>query len=168
MLEFRCSDLHPDGHVYAMGCENGTIQVHNVLTGELNGTLGPRPGGPVRSLHFSSNGYWLAETCTEDNKVRIWDLRKETTVAHELEGSSVSGKVRWDHSGQYLALGGLKGVDVWAYQKKGKIFEKVSHEPFEPNGVQCLDWSVDGKMIVCGGLPDGTICVLGVDKRSGN
>ena len=162
IIVFRCSDLHPDGHVYAMGCDDGTIHVYNFITGELSGTLGPHPGA-IRSLHISSNGYWLAETNTADSKVRIWDLRKATSVAHELEGSSVGGKIRWDHSGQYLALGGSKGVDVWAYQKKEKSFEKITEEPMEKNGVQCLDWGLDGKTIACGGLEDGTICILGVD-----
>jgi WD40 repeat protein len=75
----------------------------------------------------------------------------------------VGGKVRWDHGGQYLASGGNKGVEVWAYQKKGKNFDKVTEEPMESGGVQCLEWGVDGRTIVCGGLPDGTICILGVD-----
>src|SRR5271155_903188 len=44
IIVFRCSDLHPDGHVYAMGCEDGTIHVYDFLTGQLSGTLGPRPG----------------------------------------------------------------------------------------------------------------------------
>jgi len=159
---FRCSDLHPDGHVYLIGCEDGTIHVYDLLTGTLNGTLGPS-AGPIRSLHVSSNGYWLAETNTVDSTVRIWDLRKATAVAFELQGSSVGGRVRWDHGGQYLALGGNKGVEVWAYQKKGKNFEKITEEPMESGGVQCLEWGLDGKTIVCGGLADGTICILGVD-----
>lgn len=160
-LEFRCSDLHPDGHVYAMGCADGTIRVFDIRTGELNGTLGPHPGA-VKSLHFCSNGYWLAETSSVDSIVRIWDLRKATAVAHELQGSSVNGKVRWDRSGQYIALGGQKGVDVWAYQKKNKVFEQVTSEPLESGGVQCFDWGLDGRVIACGGLEDGTICLLGV------
>jgi len=153
--------LHPDGHVFLIGCQDGTIRVYDVLTGACNGSLGPRPGA-VRSVHCSPNGYWLAETSTADSKVRVWDLRKPDSVAFELEGSSVDGKVRWDHSGQYLALGGKKGVDVWAYQKKEKSFEKVTEEPMEKSGVQCLDWGLDGKTIACGGLDDGTICILGV------
>ena len=159
---FRCSDLHPDGHVYLIGCEDGTIRVYDLLTGTLNGKLGPS-AGPIRSLHVSSNGYWLAETNTTDSTVRIWDLRKATAVAFELQGSSVGGKVRWDHGGQYLALGGNKGVEVWAYQKKEKSFEKITGEPLQSSGVQCIEWGVDGKTIVCGGLEDGTICILGVD-----
>lgn len=150
-----------------MGCADGRIRVYDVITGELNGILGPRPG-EVKSLHFSSNGYWLAETGTIDTSVRIWDLRKEATIAHELNGSSASGKVRWDHSGQFLALGGDKGVDVWAYRKKDKVFEKIGQEPFERNGVQCMDWGLDGRIIVCGGLSDGTICVIGVEQASGD
>lgn len=160
-VEFRCSDLHPDGHVYLIGCEDGTIRVYDLLTGTLNGTLGPS-AGPILSLHVSSNGYWLAETNTVDSIVRIWDLRKATAVAFELQGSSVGGKVRWDHGGQYVALGGRNGVDVWAYQKKAKSFEKITKEPMESAGVKCLEWGLDGKMIVCGGLNDGTICILGV------
>jgi pre-mRNA-processing factor 19 len=159
---FRCSDLHPDGHVYLTGCDDGTIRVYDILTGVLNGSLGPSPGA-VRSLHSSSNGYWVAATSTADSKVRVWDLRKPDSVAHELEGSSVSGKVRWDHSGQFLALGGVKGVDVWAYQKRNKSFEKLTEGPLENSGVQCFDWGKDGKTIACGGLEDGTICILGVN-----
>jgi pre-mRNA-processing factor 19 len=158
---FRCAHLHPDGHVYAIGCEDGSIRVYDILTGQLNGTLGPHPSS-VQSIHFSSNGYWLAETCTEDSLVRIWDLRKATAVAFELEGSSVGGSVRWDHSGQFLALGGKAGVDVWGYIKKEKKFEKMNSETLLPGGVRCLDWGLDGKIIVCGGTDDATICQLGV------
>jgi len=144
-----------------MGCEDGTVRVYDIKTGQLNGTLGPHPGA-VRSLHFSSNGYYLAETSISDSKVRIWDLRKATAVAFELDGSSVGGKVRWDHSGQYLALGGENGVEVWVYQKKEKSFEKITSEPLESTGVQCFDWGLDGKVIACGGLEDGSICLLGI------
>lgn len=144
-----------------MGCEDGTIRVYDILTGACNGSLGPRPG-IVHSLHCSSNGYWVAETSNQDSKVRVWDLRKPDSVAHELAGSSVGGKVRWDHAGQFLALGGNKGVEVWAYQKKEKSFEKVTQEALEKSGVQCFDWGLDGKTIACGGLEDGTICILGV------
>jgi pre-mRNA-processing factor 19 len=145
-----------------MGCEDGTIRVYDIRTGQLNGTLGPRPGA-VKSLHFCSNGFWLAETSTEDAIVRIWDLRKATAVAYELQGASVGGRVRWDHSGQFLALGGSAGVNVWAFHKKTKEFEEFTEEPLENKGVKCFDWGLDGKQIVCGGLSDGTICVLGVD-----
>jgi pre-mRNA-processing factor 19 len=143
-----------------MGCRDGTIHVYDMLTGKLNGTLGPRPGS-VKSLHFCSNGFWLAETSDADSKVRVWDLRKAQSVAHELDGSSVGGKVRWDRTGQFVALGGDKGVDVWAYRKKNKVFEKVTSEPLEQGGVRCLDWTLDAA-IVCGGLEDGSICLLGV------
>lgn len=159
-IVFRCSDIHPDGHVYVAGCEDGTIHVYDVLTGELKGTLGPRPGA-VHSIHCSQNGYWVAETSTEDSHIRVWDLRK-STIAFELDGSSVKGKVRWDHGGQYLALGGDKGIDVFAYQKKEKGFVKVTDEPLEDTGVKCLDWGKDG-VIACGGLASGDICLLGVD-----
>ena len=162
MKVFRCSDLHPDGHVYTIGCADGTIRVYDVLTGSCKGILGPHSGA-VKSLHCSSNGYWLAETSTADAIVRIWDLRKPTAVPHELEGSSIGGKVRWDHGGQFLALGGSNGVDVWAYQKKEKSFEKVTQEAMEKAGVKCLDWGMDAKTIACGGLEDATICILGVD-----
>jgi pre-mRNA-processing factor 19 len=160
IVVFQCSDLHPDGHVYAIGGADGTIRVYDVITGQLNGTLGPRPGG-VKSIHFSSNGYWLAETSDADSVVRVWDLRKAQSVAHELNGSSIGGKVRWDRTGQYLALGGDKGVDVWGYQKKSKVFEKVTDGPLESGGVMCLDWTLDAT-IACGGLSDGSICLLGV------
>jgi len=160
-IAFRCSDLHPDGHVYAMGCEDGSIHVYDMITGQLNGTLGPHDGA-VRSLHFSSNGYHLAETSVLDSIVRIWDLRKASSVAFELQGSSVGGKVRWDQSGQFIALGGEQGVEIWAYQKKEKNFEKITAQPLEKTGVQCFEWGLDGKVIACGGLADGSIAVLGI------
>ena len=162
-IVFCCSDIHPDGHVYAMGCADGTIHVYDIRTGTLNGTLSPHPG-PLRSLHFSTNGFYLASTCTTDSQVRIWDLRKATSVAHSLQGASVGGKVRWDKSGQFVALGGTAGVNVWVYDKKGKKFEEVTAEPLEKGGVKCFDWGRDGKQIVCGGLDDGSIAVLGVDQ----
>jgi pre-mRNA-processing factor 19 len=147
-----------------MGCDNGTIRVHDIRTGDLNGTLGPHPGS-VSSLHFSSNGYHLAETSSADTTIRIWDLRKATDVAFELEASSTGAKVRWDQSGAFLACGGDKGVEVWAYAKKSKTFEKVTGEPLEAGGVKCLEWGVDGRWIACGGLEDGTICLLGVKEE---
>jgi pre-mRNA-processing factor 19 len=145
-----------------MGCADGTIRVYDIRTGQLNGTLGPRPGA-VKSIHFCYNGFWLAETSTEDSIVRIWDLRKATAVAHELQGSSIGGTVRWDLSGQFLALGGNKGVNVWAYQKKTKTFEAVTEEPLEQGGVKCFAWGLNGRKIVCAGLEDATVCVLGVE-----
>jgi pre-mRNA-processing factor 19 len=156
----RCSDIHPDGLVYIVGCEDGNIHVYDVMTGNVKGTLGPSPG-PVASIHCSQNGYWVAATSATNSNVRVWDLRK-ATVAFELEGSSVGGNVCWDHGGQYLALGGNKGVEVWAYQKKEKKFVKLTEEPLEGTGVKCLDWGRDGKAIVCGGLASEDICILGI------
>jgi pre-mRNA-processing factor 19 len=145
-----------------MGCEDGTIHVYDLVTGQLNGTLGPHAGA-VRSLHFSSNGYYLAETSVTDSILRIWDLRKATSVSFELEGSSIGGKVRWDQSGQFVALGGTAGVEIWAYQRKEKNFEKITSEPLESTGVQCFEWGLNGKIIACGGLANGTIAILGIE-----
>ena len=69
--------------------------------------------GAVTALAFSENGYYLATT-SEDNLVRLWDLRKLTNFkVLTLPEDNKLNKVVWDHTGQYLAVGGTDVRYVW-------------------------------------------------------
>ena len=68
--------------------------------------------GPVTSLSFSENGYYLA-TAAGDG-VKLWDLRKlrnfRTFTPYE---TGIAHAVSFDYSGLYLAVAGTDDARVY-------------------------------------------------------
>lgn len=62
--------------------------------------------GPVTSITFSENGFYLA-TAGEDGMVKLWDLRKlKNFKTIELGQDFTISDLDFDKSGSYLALNG--------------------------------------------------------------
>ncbi|KAK6361612.1 hypothetical protein TWF730_005331 [Orbilia blumenaviensis] len=110
--------FHPDGHLLGAGTQSATVEVFDTRENKILAKFEPL-GGPVKSLKFSENGFWLAVACKGDNSVSLWDLRKgQMTKAIEI--GSVVESIAWDYTGQYLATGGPQGVTVQHYSKASK------------------------------------------------
>ena len=77
------------------------------------------------AIAFSSNGYHLATAHKKASTVRVWDLRKQKTLAilNTAEGGAATlGSVMclaYDDSGKYLAYGGTGGVHVTTVKEWG-------------------------------------------------
>ncbi|KAF1815735.1 Prp19-domain-containing protein [Eremomyces bilateralis CBS 781.70] len=144
--ELSCAQFHPDGHLFAAGGKDGEVKVYQINTGEKVG--GFQTDAPVRSLSFSENGTWLASVSEGQSDVTIWDLRKMTAIKTLEIGSAVSS-VRFDYTGQFLAVTGPGNTVVMQYKKK----EKQWLEPLR-KGVsgEAVAWGESGKslMVVTG------------------
>lgn len=120
--ELTSAHFHPDGHLFATGTFS-SVAIYDVRTTALGAAFGPL-SGPVASLHFSENGYWLALAVEGESAVEIWDLRKMAQVKALDIGTRVQS-VRWDWSGQYVAAAGPSGVSVQHYAKGSKSWSEV-------------------------------------------
>jgi WD40 repeat protein len=69
------------------------------------------------AIAFSNNGYHLATAHKKASIVRVWDLRKQKTLAilnKAEDGTALRSVVclAYDDSGKYLAYGGAGGLHV--------------------------------------------------------
>ncbi|OIW34196.1 Prp19-domain-containing protein [Coniochaeta ligniaria NRRL 30616] len=123
--------FHPDGHLFAVGTQEGDINVFSTKTGDSMAVFSL--GASVSSLVFSENGYWFAAGSDKTPNVTIFDLRKEGDAAKAKE-LTTTGPVRsldWDYSAQFLAVAGPGGVAVHHYIKSSKAWT-VLREIGEP------------------------------------
>lgn len=116
-----CLSIHPDGHLIALGCQDGNVYIFHLLTSKIEATFGPADSA-VSSVAFSENGFWLAVSAEAQTVVRVWHLGKGS-VAAEVEVSEGTKSLAWDYSGQFLACAGTFGLKVWAYTKAGKRWD---------------------------------------------
>ena len=137
--------FHPDGHLVAVGSQDGTIKVFSTKTGQFMADF--NLDAPVSALAFSENGYWFAAASDKSPNVTIFDLRKEGAAARAKQ-LSTAGPVRslaWDYSGQYLAAAGENGVAVHQYNKSSKAWSV----PLEVGGrTVAVRWGDEAKKLV--------------------
>lgn len=122
--EFGCMKFHPDGLILAGGCEDNTVQVWDIKDQTIVATLTGHEGA-VEALSFSENGYYLA-SASRDGTVKLWDLRKPLNIQtlKVADGGSANA-VRFDHTGQYLAVGTSTGVQVFNFETKSSLAATV-------------------------------------------
>lgn len=143
--------FHPDGHLLALGCQDGNVYIFHLLTSKVEAVFGPA-AGPIVSLSFSENGFWLAVASTAEANVKVWHLGK-ATIAAELEVSLGTSCVAWDHSGQFLACVGSSGIKIWAYTKAGKRWSTAFESAGEYDKVV---WQADARGLVLNGSEGNT------------
>ncbi|KIW03850.1 uncharacterized protein PV09_05149 [Verruconis gallopava] len=119
--ELSKGQFHPDGHLFAAAGADAEIKLFDVKTGELQASF-PTDGSVV-ALSFSENGTWLASASAGSTTVAVWDLRKLNTIKTLDIGSAVSS-VKWDYTGQFLAVAGAGCVVVEQYEKKSKAWSE--------------------------------------------
>lgn len=154
--ELTSVHLHPDGHLIGLGAADGNVLIYDVREAKLAATFGPL-AGPIQSLQFSENGFWLAVSIKGESTVEIWDLRK-AVQAKVLDTGARVENVKWDYTGQFLATIGPSGTLVQQYSKATKSWSEV------------LRRGVPGVDLVWGPLAsslvnlsrEGAITVLGV------
>lgn len=81
--------------------------------------------GPVKSVNFSENGYYLATAA--DDGVKIWDLRKLLNIKTFSPGGTTNFAT-FDHSGNYLAVGG-SSLEVYGVKQDWQIVKTFSGLP---------------------------------------
>lgn len=103
--------FHPDGLILATGSTNGQVKLWDIKSRSLATQFtGHSSTSSITSLAFSENGYHFASTCNQDSIVKFWDLRKLSEF-YSLDvgksggvGGDFVGRVRFDHSGKYVAV----------------------------------------------------------------
>lgn len=105
-LDFQC-----DGSLAATCDQSGVCRVWDLRTGRCVSTLqvgarGVREAqGHVKGMLcccFAPNGFQFA-TGSDDNTVKIWDLRKQKSIYTVPAHNSVVPDVRFDKTGEFLA-----------------------------------------------------------------
>mmetsp|Transcript_3397 Transcript_3397/g.7959 ORF Transcript_3397/g.7959 Transcript_3397/m.7959 type:complete len:507 (+) Transcript_3397:268-1788(+) len=137
---FTCGSFHPDGLILATGCADSVVKVWDVKSQNCVAKVEGH-SGPVHSLSFSENGYYLA-TCAADG-VKLWDLRKLKnfkSIAPYSEGAkaAATSAVAFDFSGHYLAVGGgdarVYNVKAdWELVKAWEVAKPVTSVAFAPD-----------------------------------
>jgi pre-mRNA-processing factor 19 len=141
--------FHPDGLLLGVGscASSHTVDIWDVKTrGKIHSFGGH--SGPVRSLDFSENGYFMASTGA-NGEVKLWDLRKlKNLKSLTLPGGVTGSCVRFDHSGTYLAVGGGSSVVVAAVKDWEQIVNLTGHT----KDVTAVNFSSDARCLASASL----------------
>ncbi|MDD4650764.1 MAG: tetratricopeptide repeat protein [Methanothrix sp.] len=151
----------PDSNILALGTENGSIHLWNILDGnEIRILTGHE--GRVNSLDFSPDGRMLA-SCGSDNTVKIWD----TSSGMELKTldndfyAGIKYSVAFSPDGRLLASGESGGkVKLWDISSGNML-----RTSYQSEIISSLAFSPDSSMLASGSH-DGTIKLW--DVSSGN
>ena len=142
--------FHPDGHLLAVGGDDGQVKVHDIKTSENAANFDLT--GSVQSISFSENGTWLAAVARGETSISIWDLRK----ASQVKTLEIGGEIRtisWDYTGQFLAAVGSNGTTVQYYSKASKEWS----EPLQSSQAAVdIVWGSSAQSLIVLGL-DGSL-----------
>jgi WD40 repeat protein/energy-coupling factor transporter ATP-binding protein EcfA2 len=160
----RCVTFSPDGKLLAVGLENGAVNVWDIFSRTVIGSLPETKGddnNSVSSIAFSPNGETLA--VLHYHRVELWDraLSKQLwTIKSDEEPVS---SIAFSPAGRLLALG-------YAYTTRVRLFDVASAKelatligqgPDALNthkrvGVNAIAYSRDGTRLATG-LDDGMV-----------
>ncbi|KAK1260514.1 U-box domain-containing protein 72 [Acorus gramineus] len=109
---YTAAAFHPDGLILGTGTSQAQVRIWDVKT-QANVANFDGHVGPVTSMSFSENGYFLA-TAAHDG-VKLWDLRKlrNFRTFTPYDSNTSTNSVEFDFSGNYLAVA---GSDIRIYQ----------------------------------------------------
>jgi len=104
----------PDGQTLAMGIDDGTVKLWDLVSGEVAHTIHAHQG-PIWTLAYSPDGKRLV-TASDDGPAKIWDLGtgKEPIL---LENATPVRAVAFSSDNKTLATGSRKGsIRLWNAQ----------------------------------------------------
>ncbi|XP_076961177.1 pre-mRNA-processing factor 19-like [Bidens hawaiensis] len=109
---YTSAAFHPDGLILGTGTSGSVVKIWDVKS-QANVARFDGHVGAVTAISFSENGYFLA-TAAQDG-VKLWDLRKlrNFRTFSPYDENTPTQSVDFDHSGNYLAIG---GSDIRVYQ----------------------------------------------------
>ena len=134
--------LAPDGHTFATGLHDGTVNLCDLATGEVRVTLG-KHADEVRRLEFLPDGQTLVAV-SWDNIVKLWDVAgKREPLTLTVEDCAIA----LGPTGKSLATPGKDGsVDLWDLANGHLCKSLRGHE----DTVGALAFSPDGTILASG------------------
>ncbi|KXZ54344.1 hypothetical protein GPECTOR_5g426 [Gonium pectorale] len=141
---YTCLQFHPDGLILGTGTEGKAIRIWEVKSQKPVAACEGHAGA-IRFLAFSENGYHMASA--SDDCVKLWDLRKLSnfkTLEPFSDGTCAS--VAFDHSGQYLAVGG-PAVKVYGQKQQWAELRSLAEVP---KRAAALRWGPDARSLLVG------------------
>lgn len=119
---YTCMEFQPDGLLLCGGTADKMINIWDIKEQVPVAQLPGHTDG-ITALTFSENGYYLA-SASKDNTVKLWDLRKPINF-HTINVGELVNHVKFDHSGQFLAVCTSK-LDVYNFEGKTNLVETAS------------------------------------------
>jgi len=150
MGQFTTFKMHPDGMIACGGTKEGSAHVWDLLTRATLPLEIPKASGPITSLNFSENGYYMI--CANQNQsgdggiVKLWDLRKVSCL-QEIQLPEIPVCARFDNTGKYVGVCTGNTVNVYNFisrQAVGEIVQLHGHE----KAVQAMVFSDNVENIV--------------------
>ena len=114
---YSCAQFHPDGLLLGAGTQDSLVRIFDVKSKANIHSFADGHRGSINSISFSENGYILATSSVGQSAINLWDLRK-LAIYHtiDFQPDESVGRVRFDHSGQYV--GALVGSELRIYNYK--------------------------------------------------
>jgi len=139
----------PDGTVLASGCDDETVKLWDVATGDILRTLTGHSDW-VRSVAFSPDGALLA-SASDDETVNLWDVATGDVLRTLTGHSDWVRSVAFSPDGTLLASASDDGsVKLWNVGTGQSVRSFDGHEgavysvAFSPDGVLLASGSADG------------------------
>uniref|UniRef100_A0A8C4SE74 Pre-mRNA-processing factor 19 n=1 Tax=Erpetoichthys calabaricus TaxID=27687 RepID=A0A8C4SE74_ERPCA len=121
-----CAQFHPDGLIFGTGTVDSQIKDLGSLKERTNVANFPGHSGPITSIAFSENGYYLA-TSADDSSVKLWDLRKlKNFKTIQLDDNYEVKSLVFDQSGTYLAVAG-SDIRIYVCKQWSEVLNFTEH-----------------------------------------
>lgn len=156
-IDLISAAFHPDGHLFAAGGTDGQVKMYLVKSGEF--AAGFDCDGPIKTISFSENGIWFSTAIKGSNSVTTFDLRKQGEAAEvrTIDTGSPVESIKWDYTGQFLAIAGPSGVTIQQYTKASKQWSEPKRSAVPATAAA---WGTKGHSLALVNS-DGVITVLG-------
>ncbi|GAW80734.1 pre-mRNA-processing factor 19 [Plasmodium gonderi] len=112
---FKHLSIHPDGMMIGTASDDSNIHIYDIKSQEYKASLTGH-ADVVNCISFSENGYYLA-SCSKDNTVKLWDLRKAQCF-QTIDVDQAPKFIDFDYSGKYLSLAVANDIQIYNFETK--------------------------------------------------
>jgi WD40 repeat protein len=147
---YRCMAFSPDGRTLALGCDDGSIRIWELPSGEERGVLEAH-GGVVRSVSFGPDGRLVSSG--QDRRVMLWDTKRCAPIRSlSRAGANPVQLVAFSPDGRSIAVGEVSGNPeeiTLIDPETGDIRARLAGHH---TGVNAIAFSPDGSTLATAGL----------------